>query len=378
MKLSNRFLNLVQQQLFSFADENSLQRLVVYVAQAKDGQEPSLEVVGQWPSLPKALYSVESDQELRTPSPDRRWYPLREGSMLLGVLRAEIKLPASGWPKHLDRRLNALAIALTNCLSLELDRSRLLDELGQQREQISLMVHQLRNPVAALRTYAQLLLRRLGPDSSDLNLVEGLLKEQDQLNRYISALDQIGQSELAIDSGGPVPLLLPPLLPQSSELTVKALLEPLIARAEATANLQGRKWYGPSQWPLWSEQQRPSGDGVVAEIVANLLENAFRYSCKGESIGLCLKHDGLCVWDGGQPIPFEEREQIFAKGFRGRSVESLSGSGLGLALGRQLAEKIGGTLELLDSPAKADKSLPEEGNAFLLSLPTKSRQVIET
>ena len=89
MKLSDRFLNLVQQQLFSFEGENSLQRLVVYVAQARDGQEPSLEVVGQWPSSAKALTSVESAQELRTPSPDRRWYPLQEGSILLGVLRAE-------------------------------------------------------------------------------------------------------------------------------------------------------------------------------------------------------------------------------------------------------------------------------------------------
>ena len=35
----------------------------------------------------------------------------------------------------------------------------------QQRLQLNLMVHQLRNPLAALRTYAQLLLRRLGPDS---------------------------------------------------------------------------------------------------------------------------------------------------------------------------------------------------------------------
>ncbi len=371
MQLSNRFLNLVQQQLFSVSDEASLERLVVYVAQARDGQEPSLEVVGQWPSSSKALSSVESDIELRTPSPHRRWYPLREGSILLGVLRAEVTLTSSAWPNHLDSRLNSLAIGLTNSLSLELDRSRLLRELGDQREQISLMVHQVRNPVAALRTYAQLLLRRLDPESKDLNLVEALLSEQDQLDRYISAFDQIGQSDLPIQSEGVSPLLLPPLLPQSSEITVRKLLEPLISRASATANLQRKQWHGPSSWPVWTEKERPSGDGVVAEIVANLLENAFRYSKEGDSIGLCLMDNRLCVWDSGNPIPSDERDKIFTKGFRGKSALDLSGTGLGLALGLQLAKKIGGSLELVLSPANVDQSLPLKGNAFLLTIPTK-------
>ncbi len=371
MQLSSRFINLVQQQLFSFKEEEFLERLVVYIAQAKGGEEPSLEVVGQWPDLPNTLPPVEEDSELRTPSPNRRWYPLREGTILLGVLRAEIKLPTSGWPDNLDSRIQALAIALANSLSLELDRSKLVDELGQQREQISLMVHQLRNPVAALRTYAQLLLRRLGPENSDINLVQGLLLEQEQLNRYITALDQIGQPKLPIESEVSAPLLLPPLLPQNPELTVRALLEPLLARAAATANLQGRPWRQPAKWPIWTEKKRPSGDGVVAEIVANLFENAFRYSQHGKAIGLHLLQDGLCVWDEGTPISSDEREKIFEKGFRGREKGANSGSGLGLALGRQLAEKIGGTLELILSPATIDLSLPEEGNAFLLTLPIK-------
>ena len=139
IQLSDQFLNLVQQQLSSFGAENSIKQVVVYVAKSKEGDKPSLESVGEWPSLEKALPAVEADQELRFPSPNRRWYPLQEGNVLLGVLRAEINLPPSGWPDHLDSRIKALAIALTNSLSLELDRSKLVDELGQQREQISLM-----------------------------------------------------------------------------------------------------------------------------------------------------------------------------------------------------------------------------------------------
>ena len=196
MQLSQRFLTLLNQQLKSFETEEEIKHLVVYIAQSEDGQEPSLEVIGEWPRNEKSLPPVESDPSLRAPSPERRWYPLQEGQILLGVIRVERFASDELWPTSLDHQLQATAFVLAQCLGLELDRESLIDQLNEQREQISLMVHQLRNPLAALRTYAQLLLRKLGPESDHRNLVEGLLVEQDQLNRYISALDEIGQSKL--------------------------------------------------------------------------------------------------------------------------------------------------------------------------------------
>ncbi len=372
MQLSERFLTLVKQQLASFEGEAAIKHLAVYVAQSRDGESPSLEAVGQWPSLVKVLPPVESDSELRAPSPDRRWYPLQEGSILLGVLRAERVPSDQVWPDFLDQRLQATAAALAHCLGLEIDRGRILDELSQQREQIGLMVHQLRNPLAALRTYAQLLLRRLGPESKHATLVEGLLSEQAQLNRYISALDQISQVQLPSYRDSSAPLLLPPVLSTKSDLNIRLLIEPLIDRASATANLQGRKWFGPKEWPVWTENLIDSEYGVIAEIVANLLENAFRYSASTTSIGLYINDQGLCIWDEGVPINCEEREKIFQRGYRGRkNLEVSVGSGLGLPFGRQLAEKLGGSLELITPPRKFDSSLPNIGNAFVLSLQTK-------
>ena len=169
----------------------------------------------------------------------------------------------------------------------------------------------------------------------------------------------------------PTPLLLPPVLLKGPLLNVRSLLQPLIDRAAATANLQGRKWYSPSDWPSWTNKLRPSGDGVIAEIVANLLENAFRYSSPTSSIGLYLNKKGLCVWDGGIQISADERERIFQKGVRGKNINKASGSGLGLALGLQLSEQIGGELKLIIPPIEVDPSLPEKGNAFYLTLPTK-------
>ena len=48
---------------------------------------------------------------------------------------------------------------------------------------------------------------------------------------------------------------------------VKKLIEPLIERAKARANLQGREWFSPSEWPTWMDS-RPISEGVIAEIVA--------------------------------------------------------------------------------------------------------------
>ena len=374
MNISERFLNLVKQQLSSFEFDSSVKHLVVYAAQSNEGNSPSLKVIGQWPELEKVLPPIESDRELRAPSSDRRWYPLQEGSILLGVLRAERFSSNEEWSEALDSRLQASAMVLGHCLALELERNKLLNNLNQQRDQISLMIHQLRNPLAALRTYAQLLLRKLGPDSTHISLVEGLLNEQEQLNNYVSRLDDLSQIKLPSTDNGPARLLLPPVLSKESYVDLRMLLEPLIDRAAAKANLESRNWKGPTQWPSWVTEPRSTNDGVLAEIVANLLENAFRYSSKSAPIGISINDHGICVWDGGLPIDKKEREKIFEKGFRGGKSFKSEGSGIGLALGRQLAKDLGGELKLIERPLDFDLTLPLEGNAFVLSLPKESKQ----
>jgi signal transduction histidine kinase len=367
MPVSKRFLALLRFQLAQFADRDDLLALIVYVAQPGQGATPDLVPVGQWPGEERALPTVGPDSPLRQPADTRRWLPLRHREVLLGALLVETA--AVPWPAPLRHRLQAVALCLTEALCLDLEQQRLQADLRQQREQLQLLLHQLRNPLAALRTFAQLLLRRIEPDSPHRGLVEGLLAEERQLNRYVEALDRLGQAATLPD---PLPAAQPLLLPPvggSGGLALAPVLEPLLRRAAATAALQGRPWQPPARLPEWQ------GDaGAVAEVVANLLENAFRYSPQGAAVGLhCGRAaDGgwlLSVWDGGPAIPAEERAAIFERGRRGSRGAAAAGSGLGLALGRELAASLGGDLSLLSTPAAIDPRLPGEGNAFRLRLP---------
>ncbi len=372
MQFSNRFLNLVDEQLSSFEFDAELEAVVAYVAKTNEKDSPTLEVVGQRPKqIIKKLGPIENDPDLRVPSSNRRWYPLQEGSILLGVLRAERHPSDSQWPDALDTRLQISASALASFLSVELDREKLVNELSEQKEQIGVLIHQLRNPLAALRTYAQLLLRKLGPESSQRNLVEGLLSEQKQVDKYLRALDQLSQPNLASKTFAPVRLLLPPLLQTEKPLDLMELFNPLIDRAKATAKLQGREWFGPVNLPDWIKKLRPSSEAVSAEIIANLLENAFRYSPVSAAIGIAINDKGICVWDSGTPIPLSERENIFASGFRSSKSKEFNGSGLGLSLGKKLAQQFDGELKLIVKPTDFEESLPKDGNAFVISFPAK-------
>ena len=374
MRVSKRFLALLEQQLAQFTDRPDLRDLVVYLALPGENGKPSLMAIGRWPArtaLPEGdpLQEPGGGGEALPLGEARRWLALRDGSLLLGALRVDAS--CWPWPQSLAERLEATARCLTEALRLDLDQQRLGHELARRDDQLRLLVHQLRNPLAALRTFGQLLRRRLEGDPGNRELVEQLLAEQGQMTRYVEAIDQLaGAAELPA-AAGPTPLLLPPGLSAAAPQALSEILAPLLERAAATAALQGRPWHPPTTLPAWW------GEGsALSEILANLLENAFRYAGAGEPIGLHSAADAagirLSVWDGGPAIPAAERQRIFARGERGSTGQHLPGTGLGLALARTLARDLGGELELLVPPSQLDPGdplLPGDGNAFRLRLP---------
>jgi len=374
MNLSKKFEELIHKQLESFGCLMGVTHLVMYIASAKQGTKASFEIIGQWPQIDRLLVSIEDDPSLKISSPNRRWYPLQENDILLGVLRVETDLKEGSWPVSLDSRLRALSQSLAKCVSIELERQNKNEEINYLKNQVNVIIHQLRNPLAALRTYAKLLIKRLGSDDDAIQIVERMITEQKQINQYMDSFAQLNSPlQLPLEIGEER-LLLPPNLENKREITLQSLLNPILERGKANANLEGREWTEPNIWPDWTLSPLKAKYAVIAEIVANLLENAFKYAKKDAEIGLIITSKGLCIFDDGKKIIKNENEKIFQKGFRGSSSKKKDGTGVGLFLARKLAKQIGGELRLLENysidNAQELRNLKKK-NIFYLELPIK-------
>lgn len=115
--------------------------------------------------------------------------------------------------------------------------------------------------------------------------------------------------------------------------------------------------------PCWA-----GGDpGAIARILRILVDNALRFAPTGSAIRVSPGYRGeravVEVADRGPGVPEAERELIFERFQRGSRTGGEGGFGLGLAIGRELARRLGGTLRL------APASPGEAGARFVCELP---------
>jgi signal transduction histidine kinase len=116
-----------------------------------------------------------------------------------------------------------------------------------------------------------------------------------------------------------------------------------------------------SPGPCWAH----ADPAACARVVRILIDNALRYAPRGAPIHISASHAdrrvAVRVSDRGPGVPVDEREHVFERFHRGKATSVESGFGLGLAIGRELAERMNGTLELSDSS--------DRGACFVLTLP---------
>jgi signal transduction histidine kinase/CheY-like chemotaxis protein len=113
-----------------------------------------------------------------------------------------------------------------------------------------------------------------------------------------------------------------------------------------------------------------SDEGKVAQILRNLVSNAFKFTEHGE-VRVSTRYDAVerryifTVADSGIGIAREDQERIFEEFIQipHRLQERVKGTGLGLPLSRRLAELLGGTLTV--------ESAPGCGSTFVLTIPAR-------
>jgi K+-sensing histidine kinase KdpD len=228
------------------------------------------------------------------------------------------------------------------------ERAEALREADKLKDSLLATVsHDLRTPLTSIKGLASEMIETGTVDDRALIIAE----EADRLNRMVGNLLDVARlnaGELKLD------------------IQVNAL-DDLIGAA--LQQFSGR-----------SDRDRitakvDSSDEVIAgrfdfvqslRIVTNVLENALKYSPSASHITLRGGTENgeilIRVSDDGAPIPEAERRRIFDAFSRAQGRRQDAGSaGLGLAIGRQLAEAQGGTLTL--------ESGVERGNVFSLRLP---------
>jgi signal transduction histidine kinase len=230
---------------------------------------------------------------------------------------------------------------------------RLTQQEDARRKFVSTASHELRTPLASLHGMLELLDDDLREPSPDLPDARRLLARARAQSRRLGRLagDLLDLSRLDAE----VELRSEPVELGELSRAVLAEFEPGNAERGVSSRLEDRT--GPC-WAL--------GDpGSVAQILRILLDNAVQLTAPGSEIRVSLQGgDGpvaVSVSDHGPGVAPEERELIFKRFHRGRETGGSAGFGLGLAIGRELAERMGGELILEDTPGP--------GATFTLRLP---------
>jgi signal transduction histidine kinase len=245
------------------------------------------------------------------------------------------------------------------------DLTRAFDQMQhrlQQQEEarrafVSTASHELRTPLASLDGMLELLdddLRSGDPDLADArSLLDRARTQSRRLGRLAADLLDLSRLDAQVQL-------------RSEPVELGELSRAVLAEFELGTEERGIvSALDDSAGQVWAR-----GDpGGIARIVRILLDNAVRVSPQGGQISVALRNGdraSVTVRDEGPGVTAAERELIFERFQRGRAAGGTAGFGLGLAIGRQLAERMGGELVLEQS------DLP--GATFTLRLPVAKAQ----
>ncbi len=282
-----------------------------------------------------------------------------ELAALIGlVLTALLAFPLAA---RLVRRLQRLRLAALRVgaqgtgVQFPVDRAR--DEVGDLARSFAIMQrrlnqqeearrafvatasHELRTPLASLDGMLELLADDLREGSLDLADAQALLDRARVQSRRLGRLaaDLLDLSRLDAE----VKLRSEPV--ELCELSRAVAAEFELPSLERGVEIVLQEACG-SVWAL-------ADPGSVARILRILLDNALRVAPRGSQITVELGDaptPWLRVHDAGPGVSPDEQKLIFERFKRGRDTGGEAGFGLGLAIGRELAQRMQGSLMLVD------------------------------
>ncbi len=216
-----------------------------------------------------------------------------------------------------------------------LDRiGRLMDGVRQVSNAIA---HDLRTPITRARARLEDAAAHAGSPADLQGAIERAVTDLDGITAVFQALLRISEIEAGARRSAFVAMDAGPLLADLAEL-YGAVAEESGLRLELNAD---------RPMPVRGDRE------LIQQAVANLLDNAVKFSPPGSTIALCGEPapNGLqiSVTDQGPGIPADDRGRATERFYRGEAARHTPGFGLGLTLVRAVAQLHGGSLQLKDA-----------------------------
>ena len=212
------------------------------------------------------------------------------------------------------------------------EMARRLSEAEQlERNFLMSVSHELRTPLTAIRGHVAALSEGLVEDEEARAMsLEIVSEEADRLSRLVGDVLDLAKLDAR----------------RFTVLQEEVDMEHLVERAYTTFNDEARRRGIDYRSELHARPVLITDGDRVLQIITNLLSNAFRWTPDGGRIELGLEQENgniaVSVADSGPGITPEERERIF-RPFWSRDGH---GTGLGLAIANELAQALGGRIDL--------------------------------
>ncbi|ACV59924.1 PAS/PAC sensor signal transduction histidine kinase [Alicyclobacillus acidocaldarius subsp. acidocaldarius DSM 446] len=215
-----------------------------------------------------------------------------------------------------------------------------------RRDFVSNVSHELRTPLTTVKSYLEVM-RDLGDDEAETKreFLEVIARETDRMVRLTRDLLLLS----GLDRGGPRSV-------EMRAIPVHGLLEGVVERFQLQAAKQ------ELSLRVHLPQRRDvcvyGDEDMVNRVLDNVLSNALKYTPPGGRIevraDVTAQHVTFIISDTGIGIPPEDLPHVFERFYRvekGRSRRG-GGTGLGLALAREMVERMGGEIRMESEPQR--------------------------
>ncbi len=268
-----------------------------------------------WVTIPILLVLLATDIIIFRRAIAPVWRASQEASNI-GPARTDVRLPTAQIPREI--------VPLVTAVNQALDR--LEGGFRVQRQFTADAAHQLRTPLAILRTRIETL--------ADGAARQALLADVEAMSRIVAQLLEIAELDsLVLDPGETADLravcaevvgaIAPLAIAQHKEIALKGTDAPVVI-------------HGNSE--------------MLHRAIFNLAENAIKFTARNTSVDVEVHDDGsLCVRDHGPGVPEAERELIFQRFWRADRRRS-DGAGLGLSIVRAVADDHAATVAVRNLP----------------------------